>query len=204
MSQAASAPSSAAGGSEAVGSCAPEGGSNSTAPGESKTTAGEVPVVVIVVGMAGSGKTTLLQRVTAHLYGKQMEERAMALDRVLEGDAQDEAKTTDPSDNSGAAEQCVRNDTTGDEASPADVGDRAEESNVDGGVSAEGSNEESALPPRKEMYLLNLDPAVMHVPFPINIDIRDTIDYKEVMSRYGVFYPLRPVHAHGVERLRRQ
>jgi GTPase SAR1 family protein len=33
-------------------------------------------------------------------------------------------------------------------------------------------------------YYVNLDPAVMSVPFAANIDIRDTVDYKEVMGQY--------------------
>jgi len=32
-------------------------------------------------------------------------------------------------------------------------------------------------------YVLNLDPAVMHLPFDANIDIRDTVDYPEVMKQ---------------------
>ncbi|XP_077376599.1 GPN-loop GTPase 1 isoform X1 [Festucalex cinctus] len=35
-------------------------------------------------------------------------------------------------------------------------------------------------------YLINLDPAVHDVPFPANIDIRDTVNYKEVMKQYGL------------------
>lgn len=33
-------------------------------------------------------------------------------------------------------------------------------------------------------YLINLDPAVMDLPFEPNIDIRDTVDYKAVMKEY--------------------
>uniref|UniRef100_A0A672PEN9 GPN-loop GTPase n=1 Tax=Sinocyclocheilus grahami TaxID=75366 RepID=A0A672PEN9_SINGR len=33
-------------------------------------------------------------------------------------------------------------------------------------------------------YVINLDPAVHEVPFPANIDIRDTVNYKEVMKHY--------------------
>jgi GTPase SAR1 family protein len=33
-------------------------------------------------------------------------------------------------------------------------------------------------------YVVNLDPAVREVPFPANIDIRDTVNYKEVMKQY--------------------
>ncbi|XP_056134685.1 GPN-loop GTPase 1 isoform X1 [Lampris incognitus] len=35
-------------------------------------------------------------------------------------------------------------------------------------------------------YVINLDPAVHEVPFPANIDIRDTVNYKEVMRHYGL------------------
>uniref|UniRef100_A0A3Q2DLW0 GPN-loop GTPase n=1 Tax=Cyprinodon variegatus TaxID=28743 RepID=A0A3Q2DLW0_CYPVA len=34
-------------------------------------------------------------------------------------------------------------------------------------------------------YVINLDPAVHEVPFPANIDIRDTVNYKEVMKQYS-------------------
>lgn len=35
-------------------------------------------------------------------------------------------------------------------------------------------------------YYINLDPAVKDVPFAANIDIRDTVNYKEVMKQYGL------------------
>ncbi|KAJ3556375.1 hypothetical protein NM688_g2063 [Phlebia brevispora] len=35
-------------------------------------------------------------------------------------------------------------------------------------------------------YILNLDPAVTHVPFEPNIDIRDTVNYHEVMKQYNL------------------
>ncbi|KAJ8510645.1 hypothetical protein OPV22_001079 [Ensete ventricosum] len=35
-------------------------------------------------------------------------------------------------------------------------------------------------------YVLNLDPAVMTLPFGANIDIRDTVHYKEVMKEYNL------------------
>lgn len=35
-------------------------------------------------------------------------------------------------------------------------------------------------------YLVNLDPAVHSTPFEANIDVRDTINYKEVMRQYGL------------------
>ncbi len=38
----------------------------------------------------------------------------------------------------------------------------------------------------KRGYYINLDPAVRDVPFGANIDIRDTVNYKEVMKQYGL------------------
>jgi GTPase SAR1 family protein len=35
-------------------------------------------------------------------------------------------------------------------------------------------------------YVLNLDPAVRNVPFDANIDIRDSVNYKEVMKQYNL------------------
>lgn len=35
-------------------------------------------------------------------------------------------------------------------------------------------------------YVMNLDPAVMTLPFGANIDIRDTVRYKEVMEQFNL------------------
>uniref|UniRef100_A0A914WYQ5 GPN-loop GTPase n=1 Tax=Plectus sambesii TaxID=2011161 RepID=A0A914WYQ5_9BILA len=35
-------------------------------------------------------------------------------------------------------------------------------------------------------YVINLDPAVSQVPYPANVDIRDTVKYKEVMKQYNL------------------
>lgn len=35
-------------------------------------------------------------------------------------------------------------------------------------------------------YVINLDPAVLKVPFGTNIDIRDSVNYKKVMKNYGL------------------
>lgn len=37
--------------------------------------------------------------------------------------------------------------------------------------------------PPSPPYILNLDPAVTNVPFEANIDIRDTVNYREVMKQ---------------------
>ena len=36
----------------------------------------------------------------------------------------------------------------------------------------------------KKTYNVNLDPAVLNVNFPANIDIRDSVKYKAVMKEY--------------------
>merc|ERR1719244_2298718 len=36
----------------------------------------------------------------------------------------------------------------------------------------------------KRPYVVNLDPACREVPYPANIDIRDTVKYKQVMKQY--------------------
>jgi hypothetical protein len=38
----------------------------------------------------------------------------------------------------------------------------------------------------KNTYNLNLDPAVLEVHFPCNIDIRDSVKYKNVMKSYNL------------------
>uniref|UniRef100_A0A5K3EJD6 GPN-loop GTPase n=1 Tax=Mesocestoides corti TaxID=53468 RepID=A0A5K3EJD6_MESCO len=69
----------------------------------------QLPVCIIVLGMAGSGKTTFVRKLVEHL------------------------------------------NTAGD----------------------------------SKPYAINLDPAVYHVPYHTNIDIRDTVKFKEVMKQYG-------------------
>ncbi|CAJ0843220.1 9150_t:CDS:2 [Entrophospora sp. SA101] len=39
---------------------------------------------------------------------------------------------------------------------------------------------------KKPPYIINLDPAVTQLPFTANIDIRDTVNYKEVMKQYSL------------------
>ncbi|KAJ4460822.1 putative GPN-loop GTPase 1 [Paratrimastix pyriformis] len=38
----------------------------------------------------------------------------------------------------------------------------------------------------KKGYIINLDPAVTYMPYKPNIDIRETVNYKEVMKQYGL------------------
>ncbi|KAJ7708811.1 XPA-binding protein 1 [Mycena rosella] len=43
-----------------------------------------------------------------------------------------------------------------------------------------------SLDPPSPPYILNLDPAVTRIPFEANIDIRDTVNYQEVMKQYNL------------------
>ncbi|PPQ65060.1 hypothetical protein CVT26_015756 [Gymnopilus dilepis] len=43
-----------------------------------------------------------------------------------------------------------------------------------------------SLEPSSPPYILNLDPAVTYVPYEPNIDIRDTVNYQEVMKQYNL------------------
>ena len=38
----------------------------------------------------------------------------------------------------------------------------------------------------KKTYVVNLDPAVLEVAYPCNIDIRDSVKYKKVMKSYSL------------------
>lgn len=38
----------------------------------------------------------------------------------------------------------------------------------------------------KRVYTVNLDPAVRNVAYPVNVDIRDTVNYKDVMKHFGL------------------
>lgn len=38
----------------------------------------------------------------------------------------------------------------------------------------------------KRIYTINLDPAVRTVAYPVNVDVRDTVNYKEVMKHFGL------------------
>lgn len=38
----------------------------------------------------------------------------------------------------------------------------------------------------KRVYTINLDPAVLSCPYPVNINIKSTFDYKKIMKDYGL------------------
>ena len=38
----------------------------------------------------------------------------------------------------------------------------------------------------EHVYVINLEPTVMTLPFEANIDIRNTVRYKNMMNNYGL------------------
>ncbi len=36
----------------------------------------------------------------------------------------------------------------------------------------------------KRVYAINIDPAILELSFPANIDIRDSVKYKSIMKSY--------------------
>lgn len=90
---------------------AEEEGAASSSKAEAEGAEGDhnLPIVIIMVGMAASGKTTLTQRITSELMRR-------------------------------------------------------------------------GTPP----YVVNLDPACLDPPYPVNIDIRDVVKYKKVMEVYNL------------------
>lgn len=112
------------------------------------------PVVIITIGMAGSGKTTFVQRINSYL-------RSTSTPAVKSPPAkEDPTSKNEPSGGSSA-----------DASQP-------------GPSTKPGAPPSSTSPPEpRAPYILNLDPAVTYMPFDANIDIRDTIDYAEVMKQ---------------------
>ncbi|KAG9019859.1 hypothetical protein FRB90_003450 [Tulasnella sp. 427] len=114
------------------------------------------PVVIITIGMAGSGKTTFVQRINSYLRSVPSPSK-----KIPSAPASSQTalfNTASPS----ADNEPISKDSS--ETSPAT------------------DDLDSTRPP----YILNLDPAVTYMPFEANIDIRDTINYAEVMKQYNL------------------
>jgi GTPase SAR1 family protein len=121
---------------------------------EEQTEESPAPVCVLIVGMAGSGKTTLM---------KQLQESTMNDNDDDEEVEKEEEKVE------------------GDNSANKDDDDDDDDNNND-----DDDNKKSSQNKKKNMpaYCINLDPACLDVPYSPSIDIRDTVDYKQVMSQH--------------------
>eukprot|EP00899_Mesostigma_viride_P029560 jgi/Mesvir1/978/Mv17524-RA.2 len=143
------------------------------------------PTVVFVIGMAGSGKTTLMQRLTAHLHTKAAREAALreaAAAAAATAATSSSARTGPESAAEGAATQPAPPSSSSTSSSDAAAPGAA--AAAPGAAAAAAA---AAPPPvHSSGYVINLDPAVLKLPYPANIDIRDTIKFKEVMKEYNL------------------
>jgi GTPase SAR1 family protein len=111
----------------------------------------KAPICVLMVGMAGSGKTTLMSQL----------QQSTIPEEPIE------------------AEQEQQED--GDDSKPAAAKPQEGDSSADD--QANSTTAAAAAPPplaqsKMPAYCINLDPATLHVPYNVSIDIRDTVDYK--------------------------
>jgi len=114
----------------------------------------KTPICVIMVGMAGSGKTSLLTQ----------------LERSLEDAA--------------AAKEAKRKEESKDQPASSKVEDSHEKVEALKKEATDEQDEAEEDYPESTSYCVNLDPATLLVPYNVSIDIRDTVDYKQVMKQH--------------------
>ena len=149
---------------EAAAAVTAAGGGDEVLP-SSTTTKSNDPICVIVVGMAGSGKTTLMAR----------------LQRSLDLNGARTSSSSSPSSSSSDAAANVNVDVK--ELSMT----QSKTPEVDGGGNAkeeERNQPSTTITTRATGYAINLDPAAKYIPFTSSIDIRDTVNYIEVMRQH--------------------
>ena len=149
---------------EAAAAVTAAGGGDEVLP-SSTTTKSNDPICVIVVGMAGSGKTTLMAR----------------LQRSLDLNGARTSSSSSPSSSSSDAAVNVNVDVK--ELSMT----QSKTPEVDGGGNAkeeERNQPSTTITTRATGYAINLDPAAKYIPFTSSIDIRDTVNYIEVMRQH--------------------
>jgi GPN-loop GTPase len=125
--------------------------------------------VILAVGMAGSGKTTLVNALACYLDDHALPAlgRAEAAATAGAGDAGSAGAA--PTVGAGGESAVREVSAATSAASAAAAGGRA--GDADGG-------------PPDGAYVVNLDPAVAQLPYEPNVDIRDTVKYKDVMREY--------------------
>jgi GPN-loop GTPase len=149
--------------------------------------------VILVVGMAGSGKTTLVNALACYLEDNSLvpvlarAERGVRAEVVpLERPAEAEHPGVGEAGGSGD-NKCESAARGGDGDGGAEkVGDSGGDNGVGGdGSGDDGSGGNSDHSP-DGAYVVNLDPAVAELPYEPNVDIRDTVKYKDVMREYSL------------------
>ena len=133
------------------------------------------PICVLVVGMAGSGKTTLinaLQQQQQQHHGTMMKENNDNDDNT-ELAIDDDEEDPDLLDQKKPAAVESTTETTATAVATTDPPPTTEQS------STTTTLENNTVP-----YVINLDPACLDVPYAPSIDIRDTVDYKQVMQQH--------------------
>lgn len=123
----------------------------------SSSTKSNDPICVIVVGMAGSGKTTLMAQ----------------LQRSLNLNGSRTSSSSSPS----SSDAAVTVDVDMKELS------MTQNKTEEGGNEKEGGHPTTTTT-RATGYAINLDPAAKYIPFTSSIDIRDTVNYIEVMRQH--------------------
>mmetsp|Transcript_7064 Transcript_7064/g.17253 ORF Transcript_7064/g.17253 Transcript_7064/m.17253 type:complete len:381 (-) Transcript_7064:205-1347(-) len=115
-----------------------------------------VPVCVLVVGMAGSGKTTLISQLQNSTIDYGDEE---ITDQELATDEKEKKIYVD------------------EKLSPSLAAKEGNDKRQDRDSTQQQTDSMPA-------YCINLDPATLDVPYSPSIDIRDTVDYKQVMQQH--------------------
>lgn len=121
--------------------------------------------VCLVLGMAGSGKTTLVDALSSWLEDEE------GISDALLSLTVDESKLSEAT---GETNTVSSSNTKGQNA----------ESTFQTSALLKGDDTQYKTLEGKGCYVLNLDPAVLELPYEPNIDIRDTINYKDVMKEY--------------------
>lgn len=137
---------------------------------------------LVVVGMAGSGKTTLVDTLSAWLENEE------ELDAAMPDGGDGAGKTADgavAATETKAAKEVPEVGDTSNATPPAASTSKENPSKL---PEADATPTENAIDllPGDGAYVINLDPAVLHLPYEPNVDIRDTVKYKSVMKEYSL------------------
>lgn len=127
--------------------------------------------ICLVVGMAGSGKTTLVNALACYLDDHSLPQLACA-ERLVHAPCSPQTLDVDKQvESSGLVCLEVQKQSLQPEVSSEATTDDAQ---------GDSNNSPAGA------YVINLDPAVAELPYESNIDIRDTVKYKEVMREYSL------------------